>query len=133
MNTPPADVAAVFATYPSAFRAKLMDIRELIFQAAADTKVGALNECLKWGQPSYLTTPKIGSTVRLGWSEKAPDRASVYFICHTNLVERFRELYPDSFRFDANRVIYFTATDDIPATDLSHCLSMALTYHRDKT
>ena len=132
MNVPPADVAAVFETYPPVYRAKLLEIRAVIFQTATDAKVGDLTECLKWGQPSYLTAPKIGSTIRLGWSEKSPDRASVYFICHTDLVERFRDLYPDGFRFDANRVIYFTASDEIPAKPLSHCLSMALTYHRDK-
>lgn len=132
MNDLPRDVADVFASYPSSHRDKLMAIRALIFQTGIDAKIGKLTECLKWGQPSYLTAPKIGSTVRLGWSAKAPDRASVFFICHTNLVERFREIYPDSFRFDGNRTIYFEASDQIPETNLSHCLSMALAYHREK-
>lgn len=133
MSNMPAEVEAVFATFPSTARDKLNRIRSMIFHAAVDTKVGEITECLKWGQPSYLTAKNIGSTVRLGWSEITPDRVSVYFICNTNLVERFRDLYADQIQFNGNREIYFDLSDAIQETALTHCLSMALTYHRDKT
>ena len=54
---PPAPaVDAVFAAYPEPLKAKLLALRRLIFDTAKTTKgVGALQETLKWGQPSYLT------------------------------------------------------------------------------
>ena len=69
-------------------------LRKLIFDTAAQTEgVGELEETLKWGQPSYLTPEtKSGSTIRIDGSG-GDGRCAVYFICHTNLVESFRELY----------------------------------------
>jgi hypothetical protein len=60
-------VAAVFGAYPKPLKAKLLALRRLIFETAAATKgVGTLQETLKWGQPSYLTTEtKSGSTIRI--------------------------------------------------------------------
>ncbi len=133
MTSIPSDVEATFATYPDRIRDKLLSIRDMIMSAAKDTNVGALTETLKWGQPAYLTAPKTGSTIRLGWSSKHPDRASVFFICHTHLVDRFREIYPDSFNYVDNRELFFHETDTIPETELGHCLAMALTYHRNKS
>jgi len=61
------DVQAVFKGYPPAVRAKLMALRELVFDTADRTAgVGPLSETLKWGQPSYLTEETgSGSTVRV--------------------------------------------------------------------
>lgn len=132
MNAVSKDVAAVFASFPPPAQAKLMEIRLMIYEVAKSENVGPLNETLKWGQPSYLTAPKIGSTVRLGWSEKNPDSVSAYFICTTHLVDRFREIYPNSFEFIANREIRFDLSAPLPEKELSHCLAMALTYHRNK-
>ncbi len=60
-------VEAVFSTYPKPIKAKLLALRRLIFDTAKTTSgVGALEETLKWGQPSYLTTEtKSGSTIRI--------------------------------------------------------------------
>jgi hypothetical protein len=60
-------VDAVFGAYPKPIKAKLLALRQLIFDTAKTTKgVGALEETLKWGQPSYLTTKtKSGSTIRI--------------------------------------------------------------------
>lgn len=42
-------VAAVFKTFPARFRKKLMILRQLIFDTAAQTNgVGVLEETLKW-------------------------------------------------------------------------------------
>ena len=133
MTAIPANVEIVFATYPAPARSKLMEFRGLILATAKAENVGEITETLKWGQPSYLTAPKIGSTIRLGWSEKTPERVSVYFICTTHLVDRFRDIYPDTFTYDSGRVIHFDLTETIPETEFSHCLAMALTYHRNKT
>ncbi|MEE9455199.1 MAG: DUF1801 domain-containing protein [Paracoccaceae bacterium] len=125
-------VDAIFSTYPPPARAKIMELRSLILTTATAENVGEIEETLRWGQPSYLTAPKIGSTIRLGWSKKSPDRVSVYFICTTRLVGRFHDIYPDTFTYDSGRAIHFTLSEKIPATELSHCFAIALTYHRNK-
>ena len=93
-------VAATFDGYPSNLRAKLLSLRELIFEVAAETPgVGAIEETLKWGEPAYLTTDtKSGSTVRIAWKKSQPDQYSMYFICTTNLVETFRSMFPSDFQ-----------------------------------
>jgi hypothetical protein len=58
-----AKVEAVFAAYPDNVRTKLPRRRELIFETAAATDgAGELEETLKWGQPSYLTTASKSGT-----------------------------------------------------------------------
>lgn len=85
---------------------------------------------MKWGQPSFIAKPKsVGSTVRI---DKKGDGVSVYFICTTGLVERFRDIYPDTFNYIGNREIHFGPDDVFPEEELSHCISMALTYHKNK-
>jgi hypothetical protein len=53
---------------------------------------------------------------------------AVYFICHTNLVGTFRELYAGELSFDGNRGILLDARTPVPAKELGHCVAMALTY-----
>src|ERR1700688_3583963 len=93
-------VDAVFNAYPKPIKARLLALRRRIFDTAKATKgVGALQETLKWGQPSYLTTEtKSGSTIRIDRVKSAPDQYAVYFHCQTDLVETFRELYPTQLR-----------------------------------
>ena len=53
-------VAAKFQSYPLSMRTKLMALRELILETAADTaEVGEIEETLKWGEPAYLTSPHL--------------------------------------------------------------------------
>jgi uncharacterized protein DUF1801 len=125
-------VDAVFSAYPKALRLKLMALRNLIFETAAVTRgVGELEETLKWGQPSYLTTEtKSGSTIRLG--EAGANQYAMYVHCQTDLVATFRELYPKELTYGGNRSIIFDADDDIPEQALRHCVALALTYHLNK-
>ena len=62
-------VKEVFESYPAPMRAKLLVLRELIFESAASTPgVGELDETLKWGEPAYATTQsKSGSPVRIAY------------------------------------------------------------------
>lgn len=124
-----AAVAAKFANYPQNVRGRLSELRRLIFHVAAGTEgVGPIEETLRWGQPSYLTTATgAGSTVRI--DATAGDGFAIHFTCHTNLVDTFRSLYPDTFRFEKNRALVFAAGDTLPMQELAHCLSLALTYH----
>jgi Domain of unknown function (DU1801) len=125
------DVERVFATYPSKIRAKLLELRALIFDTAASTEsVGELEETLKWGEPAYVTSrSRSGSTLRIAWKQSAPKQYAIYFHCQTNLVDTFRSLFPDEFAFEGNRALVFQQGDVVPIEALRHCVAMALTYH----
>jgi hypothetical protein len=127
-------VDAAFNAYPGPIRAKLLALRRLIFDTAnATTGVGALEETLKWGQPSYLTTEtKSGSTIRIDQVKSAANQYAVYFHCQTDLVETFRELYPTELSYGGNRSILLNAADQLPEPALRHCVALALTYHLNK-
>ena len=127
-------VDAVFAHYPKPVKAKLLALRRLILDTAKATKgVGALEETLKWGQPSYLTAEtKSGSTIRIDQVKSAANQYAVYFHCQTDLVETFRELYPTQMRYGGNRSILLDAGEELPEAALRHCVALALTYHLKK-
>lgn len=126
-------VAKAFDTYPDDIRARLMRLRGIILDTAAKIEgVGPLEETLKWGQPSYLTTKTgSGSTIRID-REKSDGRIAMYFHCQTDLVATFRELYPTQMRYGGNRSILFDPSSKIPETALRHCIGLALTYHARK-
>jgi hypothetical protein len=126
-------VDRVFDAYPGPVKAKLLALRRLILDTAKATEgVGALQEALKWGQPSYLTSEsKSGSTVRIDQVKAESGQVAVYFHCQTNLVETFRELYPE-LRYSGNRAILLDAGDRFPEAELRHCVALALTYHLGK-
>jgi len=125
-------VMAVIEAYPAPVRRKLEAVRRLILDTARKTEgVGALEEALKWGQVSYLTSEsKSGSTVRID-RVKSTDQVAVYFHCQTNLVETFRELYP-KLSYSGNRAILLDADKKLPEVELRHCVALALTYHLHK-
>jgi hypothetical protein len=128
----PAMVAAVFAAFPAGVRARLLEVRELIFETAADIDgVGPLTETLKWGEPAYLTQATgSGSTIRLGWFRSSERDCAVLFNCRATLVDDFRERFPGVFVYEKNRAIVLDASKPLPKAPLSSCLGMALTYHR---
>ena len=126
-------VAKTFESYPPHMRSKLLTLRELIYRTAAETNgVGELEETLKWGEPAYLTTNKSGSTIRLGWKKSAPSHCALYFHCQTKLIETFRTLFPNEFKFEGNRAIVFDEAAEMPMDSLAFCIAAALTYHHNK-
>ena len=124
---------AVFDAYPKLVRSKLLALRKLILATAKKTKgVGAIEEALKWGQPSYLTPEsKSGSTIRIDQVKSVPDQYAIYFHCQTDLVSTFRELYPE-LTYGGNRSIVLDAAGAFPEAELRHCVALALTYHLSK-
>lgn len=128
------EVAAVFDAYSKEVKSKLMCLRQLIFDVASRTDgVGELEETLKWGQPSYLTTQtKSGSLVRIDQIKSQEGKYAMYFHCQTTLVDTFKEMYRGQLEFEGNRSIIFNEKDKLPVKALSHCISMALTYHLNK-
>jgi hypothetical protein len=125
--------SAPFDSYPKPVRTKLLALRKLILDTAKATKgVGAIEEAVRWGQPSYLTTEsKSGSTIRIDQVKAVPGQYAVYFHCQTNLVETFRDLYPD-LTYSGNRAILLDAKEKLPEVELRHCVGLALTYHLRK-
>jgi Domain of unknown function (DU1801) len=121
-------VARVFEAYPPSLR------RKLIFATAAATEgVGEIEETLKWGEPAYVTSQsKSGSTIRIDCKKSDRTRYAMYFHCQTHLVETFRTLFPNDFKFEGNRSIVFDEDDVVPYDALAVCVAAALTYHRRK-
>jgi uncharacterized protein DUF1801 len=128
-----AAISAVFDSYPKPVGARLRALRKLILDTARKTEgVGPLEEALKWGQVSYLTSEsKSGSTIRIDQVKDAAGQTAIYFHCQTNLVETFREFYPQ-LRFSGNRAILLDASERLPEPELRHCVALALTYHLNK-
>jgi hypothetical protein len=128
-----AEVAAKFQAYPPSVRLKLLALRELVFQVAATAQgAGEIEESLKWGEPAYATKNGSGSTVRMDWKKKDPGHYAMYFNCQTNLVESFKAMFPDDFKFEGNRALVFALEDEVPKDSLAICVAASLTYHLKK-
>ena len=127
-------VAKVFAEYPIAVRTRLLALREMIYSTAVTIDgVGRLEETLKWGQPSYLTTETgSGSTIRIDRVKDNDERVAMYFHCQADLIATFRELYPADMQYAGNRSIVLGLTAKLPERALRHCIGLALTYHARK-
>lgn len=125
-----ATLAAKFASYPPPARQRLQQIRELILALAAEHQLGAVDESLKWGEPSYKV--RSGSPVRMDWKAKDPDHTALYFICTTTLVETFREIYGDELNFEGKRAILLDLNQPLPEAPLRHCLELAMRYQQVK-
>ena len=123
-----------FNAYPKPIRERLFTLREMILDVAKHTPgVGELEEGLRWGQPSYLTTKTgSGSTIRIDQITNEPGKYGLYFICTSGLIEDFRQLYRGEMTFVGNRGIVFDVADRLPEKALRHCISLALTYHLRK-
>lgn len=107
-------------------------LRALIKDTAAQTEgVGALAESLKWGEPSFTPVkPRIGSSVRLQVRDKGD--VALMFICHTGLVDDFRDIYGDRLDFEGNRAIVLAAGAPFDEAAVRHCIALALTHHLRK-
>ncbi|APY12585.1 hypothetical protein BWZ22_15755 [Seonamhaeicola sp. S2-3] len=124
-------VATVFNNYPEHIKDKMHVLRALIIETAKETKtIDALEETLKWGEPSYIT--KHGSTLRIDWKPKTPKQYAMYFQCTSRLVSTFKSIFKNVFEFEGNRAIIFKLDKDINKEALKHCIKAALTYHKVK-
>ena len=124
-------VQSVFCAYPAPVRDPLLALRALIFETAEETEgCGQILECLKWGQPAYLTEkPKSGTTIRIDAAKDIPNEYAIFFHCQTRMIATLRDLYEDELVFDGNRAIRMTVDNPPPNEIIRHCLAMALTYH----
>jgi len=118
----------LFGTYDEDIRRNLLVIRDIILSTAACTKdVGVLNETIRWGQPSYITTqPKTGSIIRLG--PACEGAFAMFFHCQTTLVEEFRMTFGDKLRYEGNRALVWKVGDILDGEMIGHCVREALLY-----
>ncbi len=124
-------VSNLLETYPPVAKKKLNQLRKLILDTAKETKgVDKLVETTKWGEPSYLA--KKGSTIRMDWKKKTPDKFYLFFICTTELVNTFRVIFGDELQFEGNRAIILDVKEQIPTAAIKRCISLALTYQKVK-
>lgn len=129
INNP--DVARVFKQYPDNICQKLLFLRNLLLETAAEiSDIDNVEETLKWGEPSYLTSS--GSTIRVNWQIKDHDNYKLYFNCKTKLIETIKEIYGDLFCYEGNRAIVFSLDQSIPIKQVKHCISLSLQYHKIK-
>ena len=125
------EVERKFQNYPDFARQQMMALRQLIIETAREVEaITQLEECLKWGEPSFITSQ--GSTIRIDWKEKQPDFYAIYFSCTSKLVPTFRLLYKDTFSFEGSRAIQFKLDEKLPKTALKKCIATALQYHKLK-
>ncbi len=125
------EVKAVFDQYPDEVREQMETLRQLVLEVAGEVEeITALEETLKWGEPSYLT--KKGSTLRMDWKSKSPNQYALYFKCTSKLVPSFKAVYKDVFSYENNRAILFKLDDSLPKTELKNCIKATLTYHSVK-
>ena len=127
------DIEHIYDTYPAAIRQHCLLLRQLIFDTAADyPAIGPIEETLRWGEPSYMPSKtNSGSMIRIHHYQSKPFDFALYFLCQTTLVDTFRELYPDTFRFGGNRSLEFMLTDILPLDEIKACIRMALMYYLD--
>lgn len=123
-------VEELLKAYPGEVVEKLMGIRDLIVSTAAELGVEKLVETTKWGEPSYVT--KSGSTIRMDWKPKSPDKYYIFFICSTELVNTFRFIFGDELEFEGNRAIVLDLGEPLPVAPIARCLKLALSYHKVK-
>lgn len=96
-------------------------------------KLGRLMRTLKWGQPSWRPVkPRTGSTLRMDWTPKFPDRLSLFVDCKTDLAARMQDMYPDLPENDGQRHIAIALNIPVPEQALTHLADITFTYHRTR-
>ena len=124
------EVNKVISAYPDEAKKKIIYIVDLIFETADEINAGKITESIKWGEPSFCV--KNGTPIRTAWKSKTENEIGVYFSCSTSLIETFRVIYNDQFRFEGKRGIIFNLEEKIPETELKNCFAVALKYHKVK-
>ena len=127
------EVKEKFNAYPKMIRDKLLILRELIFQVAEENnEIGKIQETLKWGDPSYLTSaPKSGTTIRLSRVRAYDNKFAISIHCQTSLMSDFKENYPE-LKYEGNRSIIFDVGTTLTIQAVRHFIFLALTYHHRK-
>ena len=126
------DESGKLADHAGPPRADWIRLRQSVLDTAAQNPaIGPIDESIKWGEPSFTPAKRgIGSSVRIAPCKDG--KIAMNFICHTGLVDRFREIYGDKLAFEGNRTIIVDPAKPLQKEELGHCIAMALTYFRSK-
>lgn len=121
--------ADITSAFPPDHIPRLSEMRTLIFAEPEATQTAPLTETLKWGQPAYLPAKRAGTTLQFGVQDGQP---ALFVHCQTDLVSRYRMLFPDAFTYCGNRAVLPPASGPFSDPAFQQIAAMALTYHRDK-
>lgn len=127
------DITALIDALPDAPRAAMRTLRDLIHDTASSADI-PVTEALKWGQPSFAPPKRLGTPVRLNWSEKAPERVDLLVHCQTPLISDWRTLFPE-FTYSGSRALHLpvsgASASGLPNQDaLRLILQNALSYRK---
>jgi hypothetical protein len=124
-------VRSAIDAYPTSVRDGLKTLRALILETARETPgVGKIEEDLRWGQPSFLTSETgSGSAIRIDGFREDPSRYAIFFHRQSGLVDEFREIYRNDLTFIGQRAIELHVGRRVPKSKLKHCISLAPTHH----
>ncbi|MFT6988920.1 MAG: hypothetical protein ACJASL_000886 [Paraglaciecola sp.] len=111
----------------------MLTIRQWIFEIANSTsEISKIEECLKWGELSYVShTPKSGTPLRLSMLKSSGSEYGLFVHCQTTLIEEFRVVFPD-LDYDKNRGIIFDSHQSIQVDVIKQFIYLALSYHSRK-
>jgi hypothetical protein len=131
VNSP--ELKDVLLAYPRGVRKRILFLRQLIFDVASKLHgVAGLVEVLERGEPAYrIAQSKHSITVRISHRNRALTEYAVQFNGKTDLINKFRMLFPSTFRYEGNSIV-FDKDDVVPVKELRVCLFLALTHHRRK-
>jgi hypothetical protein len=115
------NIQKAFDALEASERETLLAARDLIFHCAGDIEV---EECLKWGQPSYIA-PK-GSTLRLGVNKAG--KAAIYAHCQSSIVSDFAAQFGTDFEIEGNRAVVLGAFTQEDQDKLRALIRHGLTY-----
>ncbi len=122
------EVAAAFAAMPPDHRTELLRLRQLILDVAEEVGAAPVQEVLRWGQPSYLSSrPRESTAIRLG-SREDEGCFALLFHCQSTVVPQFRDMFPTGFRIEGRRGLLFRPGEDLQEDKLRLCIAHALQY-----
>jgi hypothetical protein len=130
MNVLNPEIGLVFDACQPLTKQALLTIRQWIFEIAENSdEIGKIEECLKWGEPSYASyAPKSGITLRLSQLKSNQAKYGLFVHCQTTLIEEFRVAYPE-LKYDKNRGIIFDNNQPITTDAVKQFIYLALTYY----
>lgn len=125
---------AAISPFAKPVRDGLTAVRALVLSSAKSTPgVGKLEEALKWGQFSFLTSETgSGSTIRIDGLRGRDDAFAMFFHCQSGLIDTYKNLYGDTFKYEGKRALIFECDEPLPTAELKHCIALALTHHLRK-
>ena len=116
---------AVFDAMPDGANECAIALRALI---AHQTEGIEVQECLRWGQPTYIA-PK-GSMLRIGITKSGD--VALFAHCQTTIISDFAAQCGTDFQIEGNRAVVFKTTADIQPEKLRLMIAHALRYKESR-